>query len=88
MNQSKEQTENDQEFWLELSTYLPSRPIDWCVASGKAGPVEDWYDEFGVQHASIGMAGRMKRGMNMDVARKTSVKMPDSPDLLEIIGLC
>ncbi len=88
MNGSKRQTENDQEFGLELSICLPSRPIDWCVASGKSESAEDGYDEFGVQHASIGVAGRMKQGMDMDVARKMSVKIPSSLGLLETIGPC
>ncbi len=88
MNGSKRQTENDQEFGLELSTCLPSRPIDWCVASGKPSRREDWYDKFGVQHASIGVAGRIKQAMDMDVARKMSVKILGSPDLPETIGLC
>ncbi len=43
---------------------------------------------FGVQYALIGVVGRMKRGMDMDVARKMSVKILGSPDLLETIGLC
>ena len=70
MNGSKRQTENDQEFGLELSTCLPSRPIDWCVASGKLGQREDWYDKFGLQHASIRVAGRIKQAMDMDCCQK------------------
>ncbi len=49
---------------------------------------EDGYDEFGVQHASIGVASRIKRDMDMDVTRKMGVKAPGSPDLLETVGLC
>ena len=30
----------------------------------------------------------MKRGMDMDAARKMSVKIPGSPDLLETTALC